>query len=144
MKRKAFSTFEILIALVIVGILMSIALLNLKPIKDTSRVTTMKSDLNMIENLIVSKYQITEDFSKVFNDGDYTDTNNDGFAEDTLKDGTKIPLSKDNGVSLEAKDCNGDGYNDDGFYIKVWSTTNEVKDKIMEFNSCTNGFQKVQ
>ena len=140
-KRKGFTLIEILLTMSLIVMLMAIAVPLLDPTTDSAQVTTMKTDLTNIENMIVMKYSITENYEEVFNDDDYYDADEDGFADTALIDGTLLPLSQFNGVTLEAQDCDGDGNADDGFYIGVWTKVKTAEAKLMEFDSCTNGQQ---
>lgn len=139
MKKKAFSMIELLIVMGIISLLVAIAIPSMSSSNKSEITMSMKSDaLNTID-LIVAKKIFFEDIRDIITASgiNLKDTNGDGFSNVLLVDGTKVPISKDNDIRLDAIDCSGNGGYADGFLLHV--TNAKYLGLEINFNSCING-----
>jgi prepilin-type N-terminal cleavage/methylation domain-containing protein len=162
--RKGFSMIELLFVMVILSSLAAIAIPSMSSGTESARMTSMSNDTRSIINIIISEYSKTGDYTKVISTPTATceskmfegstcfkDTNNNGFANEKLLTGAEIPLSPDNEVVIEFRNCadEGAGLAGQGFLVSIANTKGGetisdsgqqmLKENGFEYNSCTDG-----
>ena len=138
MFKKGFSMIELLFVMVILAALAAIAIPNMSDSSRATAITSMNSDMQNVINLVNQQLIKSQSFnyesiqqingSPVFIGGDSIN----GFAEDSFPDGTKIPLTKDNSLSVFTESgefCNG-------YVINIFNKLLSKEYLYLKFNSC--------